>query len=45
VPVAPKPTVNSVLRDDNKAKPVFSTTRVHKPAPVKPKVVAKAKGR
>jgi hypothetical protein len=32
-----------VLRDDDKARPVFSTTRVAKPtpAPVKAKVVAK----
>jgi len=44
-PVAAKPNAASVLRDDDKAKPVFSTTRVAKPAPVKPKVVVKAKGR
>jgi hypothetical protein len=36
-----------VLRDDDKARPVFSTTRVAKPvpAPLKPKFVAKAKSR
>jgi uncharacterized delta-60 repeat protein len=46
-PVAPKPAPASVLRDDDKARPVFSTTRVAKPvpAPLKPKVVAKAKSR
>jgi hypothetical protein len=46
-PTVAKPTVTSVLRDDDKAKPVFSTTRVAKPAPApaKPKVVAKVKGR
>jgi hypothetical protein len=36
-----------VLRGDDKAKPVFSTTRLAKaaPAPVKPKVVANLKAR
>jgi hypothetical protein len=48
--VAPTPVLAelkaaSVLRDDDKAKPVFSTTRVAKPAPAKPKAVAGPKGR
>jgi hypothetical protein len=46
---AAKPIVTSVLRDDDKATPVFSTTRVAKTAPksapAKPKAVARAKGR
>jgi ELWxxDGT repeat protein len=46
-PAAPKAPPASVLRDDDKAKPVFSTTRVATPAPapVKPKVAAKANAR
>jgi hypothetical protein len=43
--VAAKAPPASVLRDDAKAKAVFSTTRVAKPVPGKPKVVAKANGR
>jgi hypothetical protein len=45
-PTAPKaPAAASVLRDDDKARPVFSTTRVATPAPATAKVVAKAKAR
>jgi hypothetical protein len=46
-PVAGRLSAPPVLWDDDKAKPVFSNTRVGKPAPapVKPKSVAKAKGR
>ena len=44
-PVAAKAPVASVLRDDDKAKPVFSTTRVEKAAPTSAKRKLAAKSR
>jgi hypothetical protein len=46
-PITPKPTTASLLRQDEKAKSVFSTTRLVKPAaaPVKPKAIGKPKRR
>jgi hypothetical protein len=48
-PAAAPVTANSVFTEDTNAKPVFSTTRVAKPAPkpapAKPKAAAKPKGR
>ena len=44
-PIARKAAAASVLRDDDSAKPVFSTTRVDKATPAKPTGAAKEKAR